>query len=227
MTIWFHQNMTSLDKMWWSVHKSIFGIRNYQVSKHVDSVLSNIWPPSLLYTNQVLMFLHSTARSADILNPGNLAIIPQQINMVRLFLVHKLSIVNRDPDEIRAIYIQYARQSSVSTFEKEVDQYCRHLWQREIKQGLMYSNYSGLKKRNSIMKMLAPYPRKVSVKTLRVLMILKYARYYLVVKRAKPIFVPIVELSMILHISYFPVSHIKNTGGVSLRSFKIKTLTKR
>ena len=29
MTIWFHQNMTSLDKMWWSVHKSIFGIRNY------------------------------------------------------------------------------------------------------------------------------------------------------------------------------------------------------
>ena len=227
MTIWFHQNMTSLDKMWWSVHKSIFGIRNYQVSKHVDSVLSNIWPPSLLYTNQVLMFLHSTARSADILNPGNLAIIPQQINMVRLFLVHKLSIVNRDPDEIRAIYIQYARQSSVSTFEKEVDQYCRHFWQREIKQGLMYSNYSGLKKRNSIMKMLAPYPRKVSVKTLRVLMILKYARYYLVVKRAKPIFVPIVELSMILQISYFPVSHIKNTEGVSLRSFKIKTLTKR
>ena len=34
----------------------------------------------------------------------------------------------------------------------------------------MYSNYSGLKVRNSIMKMLAPYPRKVSVKTLRVLM---------------------------------------------------------
>ena len=31
------------------------------------------------------------------------------------------------------------------------------------------SNYSGLKVRNSIMKMLAPYPRKVSVKTLRVL----------------------------------------------------------
>ena len=26
MTIWFHQNMTSLDKMWCSVHKSIFGI---------------------------------------------------------------------------------------------------------------------------------------------------------------------------------------------------------
>ena len=52
--------------MWWSVHKSIFGIRNYQVSKHVVSVLSNIWPPSLLYANQVLMFLHSTARSADI-----------------------------------------------------------------------------------------------------------------------------------------------------------------
>ena len=38
-------------------------------------------------------------------------------------------------------------------------------------------------------------------------MILKYARFYLEVKRAKPIFVPIVELSMILHISYFPVSH--------------------
>ena len=47
MTIWFHQSMTSLDKMWWSVHKSIFGIRNYQVSKHVVSVLSTIWPPSL------------------------------------------------------------------------------------------------------------------------------------------------------------------------------------
>ena len=102
------------------------------------------------------MFLHSTARSADILNPGNLAILPQHINMVRLFLLHKLSIVNRDPDEIKAIYIQYARQSSVSTFKKEVDEYCRHLWQREIKQGLMYSNYSGLKVRNSIMKMLAP-----------------------------------------------------------------------
>ena len=29
MTIWFHQNMTTLDKMCWSVHKSIFGIRNY------------------------------------------------------------------------------------------------------------------------------------------------------------------------------------------------------
>ena len=40
MAIWFHQNMTSLDKMWWSVHKSIFGIRIYQVSKHVVSVLS-------------------------------------------------------------------------------------------------------------------------------------------------------------------------------------------
>ena len=34
----------------------------------------------------------------------------------------------------------------------------------------MYSNYSGLKVRNSIMKLLAQYPRKVSVKTLRVLM---------------------------------------------------------
>ena len=108
MTIWFHQNMTSLDKLWWSVHKSIFGIRNYQVSKHVVSVLSIIWPSSLLYTNQLLMFLHSTARSADIMNPANLAIIPQHNNMVRLFLVHKLSIVNRDPDENKAIYIQYA-----------------------------------------------------------------------------------------------------------------------
>ena len=156
MTIWFHQNMTSLDKMWWIVHKSTFGIRNYQVSKQVVSVLSNIWPPSLLYTNQVLMFLHSTAKSADILNPGNLAIIPQHINMVRLFLVHKLSMANRDPDEIKAIYIQYARQSSVSTFRKEVDEYCRHLSQREIKQALMYSNSSGPKVRNSIMKMLAP-----------------------------------------------------------------------
>ena len=42
MTIWFHQNMTSLDKMWWRVHKSIFEIRNYQVSKHVVSVSSSI-----------------------------------------------------------------------------------------------------------------------------------------------------------------------------------------
>ena len=75
------------------------------------------------------------------------------------------------------------------------------------------------------MKMLAPYPRKVSVKTLRVLMNDFEVRE--VLKRAKPIFVPIVELSMILHISYFPVSHVKNTEGVSLRSFKIKTLTKR
>ena len=90
--------------------------------------------------------------------------------MVKLFLVHNFSIVNRDPDEIKAIYIQYARQSSVSTFRNGVDEYCRHLWQREIKQGLMHSNYSGLEVRNSIMKMLAPYPRKVSVKTLRVLM---------------------------------------------------------
>ena len=57
-----------------------------------------------------------------------------------------------------------------STLKKEVNEYCRHLWQREIKQGLMYSNYSGLKVRNSIMKMLARYPRKISVKTLRVLM---------------------------------------------------------
>ena len=161
--------MTSLDKMWWSVHKSISGIRNYQVSKQVVSVSSNIWPPSLLCTNQVLMFPHSTARSADILNPSNLAIIPQHINMVRIFLVHKLSIVNRDPDEIKAIYIQYARQSSISTFKKDVDEYCRHLWQQEIKQGHMYSIYSGLKVRNSIMKMLAPYPMKVFVKTLRVL----------------------------------------------------------
>ena len=168
MTIWFHQNVTSLDKMWWSVRKSIFEIRNYHKSKHLVSVLSKIWPPSLLYTNQVLMFLHSTAGSADILNPGNLAIIPQNIIMVRLFLVHKLSIVNRDPDENKAIYIQNARQSSVSTFKKEVDEYCRHLWQREIKKDLMYSNYSVHKVRNSIMKMLAPYPWKISVKTLRV-----------------------------------------------------------
>ena len=39
-----------------------------------------------------------------------------------------------------------------------------------IKQGLMYSNYSGPEVRNSIMKMLAPDLRKVSVKTFRVLM---------------------------------------------------------
>ena len=55
------------------------------------------------------------ARSADILNPGILAI-KSQLIMVRLVLVHKLSIVNRDPDEIMAIYIQYAIQSSVSSF---------------------------------------------------------------------------------------------------------------
>ena len=85
MTIWFHQNMTSLDKMWWSVHISIFEIRNYQVSKHVVRVLSNLWPPSLLYTNQVIMFLHPTARSEDILNPGNLAILPQHIIVVTFF----------------------------------------------------------------------------------------------------------------------------------------------
>ena len=56
------------------------------------------------------------------------------------------------------------------TFKKEVNEYRRHLWQREIKQGLMYSKYSALNVRNSIMKMLAPYPRKVSVNALRVLM---------------------------------------------------------
>ena len=95
---------------------------------------------------------------------------PQHISTVRIFLVHKLSIVNRDPDEIKAIYIQYARQSSVSTFWKEVDEYCGHLWQREIKQGLMYSLYLGVKVRNSNMEILARYPKKNSVKTLRVLM---------------------------------------------------------
>ena len=104
MTIWFHQNKTSLDKMWWSVHKSIFGIRNYQVSKHVVSVLSNIWPPSLLYTNQVLMFLHSIARSADYLNPSNLAVTLHHYTLATSFLVHTFSIVNRDPDDIEAIY---------------------------------------------------------------------------------------------------------------------------
>ena len=35
------------------------------------------------------MFLHSTARIADILNPGNLATIPQHIIMVRTFLVQE------------------------------------------------------------------------------------------------------------------------------------------
>ena len=134
MNIWFHQNMTFLDKMWRSVHKSIFGIRNYQVSKHVVSLFSNLWPLSLLYTNQVFIFLHSTARSADILNPGNLALIPEYVILVTIFLVHKLAIVNRDPDEIKAIYIQFARKCPVSTFKKEVDEYCSHLWQREMKQ---------------------------------------------------------------------------------------------
>ena len=68
------------------------------------------------------MFLHSTPRSADILNPGNLAITPQHIIMVRLFLVHKPSIVNRDREEIEAKYIKYGIQSSVSTFKMEVDE---------------------------------------------------------------------------------------------------------
>ena len=88
------------------------------------------------------MFLHSTARSTDILNPGSLAIIPQHITMVRLFLVHKLTIVNRDPDETKVIYIQYARQSSVSTSKKEVGVYCRHLWLVDVNR----SNFSGRKK---------------------------------------------------------------------------------
>ena len=169
MAIWFHRNVTALDKIWWGVHKSIFGIRNYQVSKHVVRVISNIWPPSLLYTNQVLMFTFSTARNADILNPGCLAIVPHHLGIVRSFLVHKLAILNRDPDEIKEIFIQCAKQSSHTTFKKEVDDYCKHLWQQEVNQGLMYSNYSGLKVENGIMKMLAPYPRKVAVKTLRVL----------------------------------------------------------
>ena len=65
--------------------------------------------------------------------------------MVRLFLVLKHSNVSRDPEEIKAIYIQHARQSSVSTFKKEVDEYCRHLWQREIKQGLRTQITQGLK----------------------------------------------------------------------------------
>ena len=206
--------------MWRSVHKSNFGIRNYQVSKHVVKVLSNIWPHSLLYTNQVLMFLHSTARSAGILNPVNFAIIPQHINMVRLFLVHKLSIVNRDPDEIKVKYIQYARQSSVSTFEKVVDKYCRHLWQREIKQGLMYSIYSGLKVRNSIMKMLAPYPRKVYVKTLLVLMNDFEVREVLFrSKKSKTDICPHCRVVDDTAHCLFS-SHTKNTEGASLRSLK-------
>ena len=73
------------------------------------------------------------------------------------------------------------------------------------------------------MKKIAPFSRKISVKTLRVLMNnFEVPEFYSEVKRAKPIFVPIVELSMILHISYFPVSHTKNTERVSLRSSKIK-----
>ena len=209
MSIWLHQNMTSLDKMWWSAHKSIFGIRNYQVSKHVVSVLSNIWPPSLLYTDQVLMFLHPTARSADFLNPGNLAIMTQHFVVVRLFLVHKLSIENRDPDEIKAIYIQYARQSSVSTFKKEVDEYCMHSWQREIKQCLMYSTYSRLKIRNSITKMLAQYPKKISVKTLRVLMIdLEVREVLFRSSKSKTVICPICRVvDVTAHLLYCSVSY--------------------
>ena len=78
------------------------------------------------------------------------------------------------------------------------------------------------------MKTLAPYPRKVSFKTLRVLMNDFEVREVLFRSiKSKTDICPIVELSMILHYSYFPVSHTKNTEGVSLRSFKIKTLTKR
>ena len=57
MTIWFHQNMTSLDKMCWNVLKSIFGKTNYQVPKHVVSVLSNIWLPPLLYTKYYCFYI--------------------------------------------------------------------------------------------------------------------------------------------------------------------------
>ena len=91
---------------------------NYQLHRPFTNYIKNklIEHPALLYTNQVIMFRHSTASTADILNPANLAIIPQHINMVKLILVHKLSIVKRDPDENKAIYIQNARQSSVSTF---------------------------------------------------------------------------------------------------------------
>ena len=45
--------------------------------------------------------------------------------------------------------------------------------------------------------------------------------------RPPPIFVSIVKLSTILHIPHFPVSQTKNTEGVSLRSLKIKKLTRR
>ena len=58
-------------------------------------------------------------------------------------------------------------------------------------------------------------------------MILKYGKNYSEVIRAKPIFVPSVELSMILQVSHFPVSHTENIEGVSLRSLKIKKMTKR
>ena len=92
----------------------------------------------------------------------------------------------------------------------------------------MYSNYSGLKVRNNIMKMLAPYPRKISVKTLRVLMNdFEVSEVLFRSKKSKTDFCPFGELSMILPISYFPVSHTKNTGRVSLGSLKIKKLTKR
>ena len=38
MTIWFHQTMTSLDKLWWSVHKFVFGIRNYRCNSNSSNI---------------------------------------------------------------------------------------------------------------------------------------------------------------------------------------------
>ena len=111
------------------------------------------------------------ARNANTLNPDSLAIVPSShwYNEVNHWYTN-LQFINRDPEEIKVMYMKPAKQVNVNSLKKEVDEYCRHLWQQEVNQGLMYSNYSGLKVKSSIMKMLAPYPRKVSFKTLRVLM---------------------------------------------------------
>ena len=78
------------------------------------------------------------------------------------------------------------------------------------------------------MEMLAPYPRKVSVKTLRVLMNDFEVREVLFrSKKSKTDIYPYCRVVNDTAHFYFPVSHTKNTEGVSLRSFKIETLTKR
>ena len=78
------------------------------------------------------------------------------------------------------------------------------------------------------MKMIAPYPRKVSVKTLRVLMNDFEVREVLFgSKKSKTDICHHCRVFDETAHFFFPVSHTKNTEGVSIRSFKIQTLTKR